>query len=85
MPICTWQNTKPAAAIVLVTGTNQSLTPSENIKLPGFKGDIADYVWRVKEYNEDEWSNRVIGSITTNYQILNNLKLRGRPGYRFHF
>jgi len=61
-----------------VTGTNQSLTPKENITLPGFKGDIADYVWRVKEYNEDEWSNRVIGSITTNYQILRDLKLRGR-------
>lgn len=61
-----------------VTGTNQSLTPGENITLPGFKGDIADYVWRVKEYNEDEWSNRVIGSVTANWQILNDLKLRGR-------
>ncbi len=61
-----------------VTGTNQSLTPDENIKLPGFKADIADYVWRVKEYGENEQSNRVIGSITTNWQILKSLKLRGR-------
>lgn len=61
-----------------VTGTNQSLTPGENIKYPGFRGDIADYVWRIKEHNEDEISNRVIGSLTNNWQIVNNLKLRAR-------
>lgn len=61
-----------------VTGSNQSLTPAENIKYPGFKGDIADYVWRVKEHNEDEYNNRVIGSITNNWQILNDLRLRAR-------
>lgn len=61
-----------------VTGTNQSLTPDENIKYNGFKGDIADYVWRVKEHNEDEYSNRVIASLTNNWQIVNNLNLRGR-------
>ncbi|MGZ5219951.1 MAG: SusC/RagA family TonB-linked outer membrane protein [Chitinophagaceae bacterium] len=61
-----------------VTGTNQSLTPNENIKYNGFKGDIADYVWRVKEHNEDEYSNRVIASLTNNWQIINDLKLRGR-------
>lgn len=61
-----------------VTGTNQSLTPDENIKYPGMKGDIADYVWRVKEHNEDEFSNRVIASSTSNWQIAKELKLRGR-------
>ena len=61
-----------------VTGTNQSLTPGENIIYPGFRGDIADYVWRVKEHNEDETSNRVIASLTNNWQIIDNLKLRGR-------
>ncbi|MFC0771602.1 SusC/RagA family TonB-linked outer membrane protein [Terrimonas alba] len=61
-----------------VTGTNQSLTPAENIKYNGFKGDIADYVWRIKEHNEDEYSNRVIASLTNNWQIINNLKLRAR-------
>lgn len=61
-----------------VTGTNQSLTPDENIKYNGFKGDIGDYVWRVKEHNEDEYSNRVIASLTNNYQIINDLKLRAR-------
>ncbi|MGK2864617.1 MAG: SusC/RagA family TonB-linked outer membrane protein [Chitinophagaceae bacterium] len=61
-----------------VTGSNQSLTPEENIKYNGFKGDIADYVWRVNEHNEDEYSNRVIASLTNNWQIIKDLKLRGR-------
>lgn len=61
-----------------VTGSNQSLTPDENIIYNGFKGDIADYVWRVNEYNEDEYSNRVISSLTNNWQIIKDLKLRAR-------
>lgn len=61
-----------------VTGTNQSLTPKENILYPGFKGDIADYVWRIKEHNENENNNRVIASLTNNWQIIDNLKLRAR-------
>ena len=61
-----------------VSGTNQSLTPAENIIYPGFKGDIGDYVWRVKEHNEDEFNNRVIASLTNNWQIINSLKLRAR-------
>jgi iron complex outermembrane recepter protein len=61
-----------------VTGTNQSLTPAENIKFPGFRADIADYVWRVKEHKEDEWSNRVIGSLTNHWEILKSLRLRTR-------
>ncbi len=61
-----------------VTGTNQSLTPSENILYSGFRGDIADYIWRVKEHNEDEYSNRVIASMTHNIQLTDDLKIRGR-------
>lgn len=66
-----------------VTGTNQSLTPSENIKYPGFKGDIADYVWRIKEHNENENSNRVIASLTNHWQIIRDLKLRARVATDF--
>jgi TonB-linked SusC/RagA family outer membrane protein len=69
---------KTSRGYKFVTGSNQSLTPTENIKLPGFKADLADYVWRVKEYNEDEMSNRVIASLTNNWQIINDLKLRAR-------
>lgn len=61
-----------------VTGSEQSLTPSENIIYPGFRGDIADYVWRVKEHREEELSNRVIASMTNTWQIINDLKLRAR-------
>lgn len=66
-----------------VTGTGQSLTPAENIIYNGFKGDIGDYVWRVYEQNLDEYSNRVIGSMTHNYQILPDLKFRGRVSTDF--
>ncbi|AFK03697.1 TonB-dependent receptor plug [Emticicia oligotrophica DSM 17448] len=66
-----------------VTGTNQSLTPNENIRYNGFKGDIADYVWRLKEHNLDEYNNRVIASLTNHYQITKGLKLRGRVSTDF--
>ncbi|SDX25701.1 TonB-linked outer membrane protein, SusC/RagA family [Hydrobacter penzbergensis] len=67
-----------------VTGRNtQSLTPAENIIWPGLRGDIMDYVWRVKEYNEDEYSNRVIASMTNNWQIIDDLRLRTRVSNDF--
>jgi iron complex outermembrane recepter protein len=61
-----------------VTGSNQSLTPDENIIYNGMKGDLMDYVWRVKENKSDERSDRVISSITNTWQIVNGLSLRGR-------
>ncbi len=63
-----------------VTGTNQSLTPSENIIRNGFKSDIGDYVWSTRANTYDEYSNRVIAAVTQHYDILDNLKLRGRIG-----
>lgn len=71
---------KTSLGYYFVTDDNQSLTKPENIqrKYGRFKDDIADYVWRVKENNEDEYSDRVIGSLTNNFQIVNNLKLRAR-------
>ncbi len=59
-------------------GTEQSLTPSENIIYNGFKNDLADYVWRIKKDNLVENSNRVIASMTHHYQIFDNLRFRGR-------
>ena len=60
------------------TGGGQSMTPNENIKYNGFKGDLMDFIWRVKTNNEDEYNDRLIGNITTNYEIIKNLKLRTR-------
>ncbi|MBL7700513.1 MAG: SusC/RagA family TonB-linked outer membrane protein [Chitinophagaceae bacterium] len=60
------------------TGTEQSLTPDENIIYNGFRADIADYVWRVKEHHEEEKSNRVIASLTNTWQIVDALRLRTR-------
>ncbi|WP_285060197.1 SusC/RagA family TonB-linked outer membrane protein [Pedobacter ginsengisoli] len=61
-----------------VTDQNQSVTPSENIIYPGFKADVADYVWNVRENIENEFSDRVIGSLTNTWQIIDDLKLRVR-------
>lgn len=66
-----------------VTGTNQSLTPDENIIYNGFKGDLMDYVWRVYENQTEEKSNRVIASLTNNWQIVNDLRLRARVSTDF--
>jgi TonB-linked SusC/RagA family outer membrane protein len=66
-----------------VTGNNQTLTPAENIIYKGFRGDVADFIWNVKENKTDEYSNRVIGSLTNNWQIINNLKLRTRVATDF--
>lgn len=61
-----------------VTDANQSLTPSENIIYPGFKADVADYIWNVRENIENEYSDRVIGSLTNTWSIIDELKLRVR-------
>ncbi|WP_343851698.1 SusC/RagA family TonB-linked outer membrane protein [Algoriphagus jejuensis] len=61
-----------------VTGNGQSSTPDENIIYNGFRADIGDYVWRVNKNLASELSNRVIGSLTTHYQITEDLNLRGR-------
>ncbi|AKD54224.1 SusC/RagA family TonB-linked outer membrane protein [Spirosoma radiotolerans] len=66
-----------------VTGTNQSLTPNENIIRNGFKTDIGDYVWSTRANTYDEYSNRIIASITQNWQITDELSLRGRVGTDF--
>ena len=63
-----------------VTGTNQSLTPEENIIYPGFKNDLMDYVWSVMEKRTEEKSDRIITSLTNTWQIVNGLSLRGRLG-----
>jgi iron complex outermembrane receptor protein len=61
----------------------QSLTPEENIIYNGFKGDVADYMWRVNRHRTEERSNRIISSLTANYQILPSLNLRARASTDF--
>jgi len=59
-------------------GSDQSLTPNENIIYSNFRGDIADYMYRVIANTSDENSNRLISSVTNNWQITNHLKFRSR-------
>ncbi|CAD0003913.1 SusC/RagA family TonB-linked outer membrane protein [Flavobacterium chungangense] len=61
-----------------VTGSNQSLTPDENIIRNGFKADVADYFWNTDANQQDEITNRLIASVTETYTIHKDLKLRGR-------
>ncbi|MFC5625054.1 SusC/RagA family TonB-linked outer membrane protein [Algoriphagus winogradskyi] len=69
---------KTSRGYKFVTGTGQSLTPDENITGNGFRGDIADYAWRVNENRASEKSNRVIGSLTNTFTIMEGLSLRAR-------
>lgn len=76
-----WYNAKYQTSLgyKFVNGAGtQSLTPNENIRYNGFKGDIADYVWNVRKNSSDEYSNRIIASITQNWDIVSGLNLRGR-------
>ncbi|MCC5938497.1 MAG: SusC/RagA family TonB-linked outer membrane protein [Lunatimonas sp.] len=68
-----------------VTGNGQSLTPDENIRLNGFQGDIADYVWRVNRQQASEISNRVISSLTNTIDFTDELSLRARISTDFTY
>jgi TonB-linked SusC/RagA family outer membrane protein len=61
-----------------VTGTDQSLTPDENLIYNGYKTDILDFMWNMKARQYDERSNRIIGSVTNTYQITDDLSIRAR-------
>lgn len=61
-----------------VTGTNQSLTPDENIIYNGFRSDIADYFWNTNENQQDEITDRLIASVTETFTVYKDLKIRGR-------
>lgn len=61
-----------------VTGSNQSLTPEENLVHNGYKTDILDYFWNIKARSSEEYSNRLIGSFTNTYQITDDFSIRGR-------
>jgi TonB-linked SusC/RagA family outer membrane protein len=61
-----------------VTGSNQSLTPDENLKYGNYRTDILDYMWNVKHSNVDENNNRLLASLTSFWDITKGLELRGR-------
>lgn len=61
-----------------VTGSNPSLTPDENLTIPGYRGSVLDYAWRVNNYQFEENTDRVIASVTQHWDIIDGLSLRGR-------
>jgi len=66
-----------------VTGTNQSLTPNENIKYSGYRGDIFDFLWNTYRVQLDETSNRVMGNLTNSWQVTEDFKIRARVATDF--
>ncbi|MFV0507325.1 MAG: SusC/RagA family TonB-linked outer membrane protein [Bacteroidales bacterium] len=64
-----------------VNGKDQpSTTPNENIVYPFRATDLLDYIWKTKEDQYDEYSNRTMVSVTDTQQLLKGLSLRGRLG-----
>ena len=61
-----------------VTGSNQSLTPNENIHYPNYRTDILDYMWNVKENKTDEYENRLNGVVKATWEITKGLNLQAR-------
>ncbi|NJI76124.1 SusC/RagA family TonB-linked outer membrane protein [Sphingobacterium kitahiroshimense] len=56
----------------------ESLTPEENIRYNGAKTDILDFMWNSKARQYDEYSNRVLGSVTNTWQVTGDFSLRAR-------
>ncbi len=63
---------------VIESATAQSLTPLENIRYNGYRGDVLEYIWNSKAKQYDEYSNRLIGSYTATWNVTNDLSLRAR-------
>ena len=57
--------------------------PDEAIKYNIRASDLLEYLWRNVRDNDDEYQDRLISSATLNYQIVKNLKFRGRVGNDF--
>lgn len=83
--ISTWDNPEwylnkyqTSLGYKFVTGSNPSLTPTENLTYNGYKTDVLDYIWNTKARQYDENSNRIIGSFTNTWNITQDLFIRGR-------
>ncbi len=63
-----------------VTYDNSNRDPEEAFKLPTTGYDYMDMFWRQLRNSYDETTNRIIASTTLHYDILDNLKIRGRIG-----
>ncbi len=66
-----------------VVGDGQSLTPEENIPTNAFRPDIFNYLWQMNANELTETSDRILGSLTNTWQIIDGLTLRGRVSTDF--
>ncbi|MDR3716805.1 MAG: SusC/RagA family TonB-linked outer membrane protein [Puia sp.] len=63
------KNAQTSLGYKYVTGTNQSLTPNENISFGNFKNGTADYVYDREANDEDENENRINGVIKADWKV----------------
>ena len=61
-----------------VTGNGNSLTPDENLRIPGYRSDVLDFMWRVNENEYIENTDRIIASITQSYDVTDEINIRAR-------
>ncbi|AYN66396.1 SusC/RagA family TonB-linked outer membrane protein [Euzebyella marina] len=66
-----------------VLGSAQSFTPNENLTIPGYRGDILDYYWRINRHQYEEASDRVIAAVTLEYDFLKDFNFRARASHDF--
>lgn len=66
---------------VLFNQTNRN--PEEALKYNIRATDLLEYMWRNQRDNDDEYQDRILSSITLNYEIVKGLKFRGRVGNDF--
>ncbi|RDC62558.1 SusC/RagA family TonB-linked outer membrane protein [Adhaeribacter pallidiroseus] len=57
--------------------------PQEALKYNIRAYDVLDFLWRQVKNNEDEYQDRLISSVTLNYNVAKNLKFRARVGNDF--
>jgi len=73
-------NYQTSAGYKYVTLANASRNPAEAFKYNMSGADIMDFFWTQLKNSEDETENRLITSATLNWDVLKNVKFRGRIG-----
>lgn len=76
------QKYQTSAGFKYVTPTNSTRNPQEALAY-NTKVDLLDYFWNILKNTEDEKEDRLLSSVTMNWDIHKNLKFRGRVGNDF--
>ncbi|HVM88483.1 MAG TPA: SusC/RagA family TonB-linked outer membrane protein [Puia sp.] len=61
-----------------VTGSNPSLTPSENLTIPNIRTDLLDFMWNVQKNQLLESNNRLMANTALYVDLAKGLQMRAR-------